>query len=866
MAAAIGCPTLASFSGQMAVEEGKRFKSIGVDPLTGHGIASSPEMGGNNSESEGEHEAVKKIKNTSRSGMKFQNSSVNNSSAPLLPSVSSFKASRSKRGSHKSSPSRTTPTVPSYLPGAPIPLSNDSFVHTPRTPLTSFASARKRQLYSQDTRKYGQSQSTSELPSPTARDFEEAENSSYIHTASPNDRPSHSPKVTFRPPSRSGSQGNLSPNSPSSKSPYHSAVSSLDSLAIKADLNRHARSVPSFHASTSASSLHPGLSTASLPSFSIPPPTISAMLRSYACRSQLDLLTSLQDISTRLIVVPKMARLSALRAELTVLNHGLPRGSCLCLGCSGKGGGSLLSSFSPESSPSFLSIYSAPVHKQQHSPHHRIVRISPSEAVVLNSADRAPFLIHVEVLEDDLDFDPSRRQNAEDIRSLMAERNVSYKSRAVSNDRSREAGDTESASPRNDSRIEKDDFLSQKSPLMRTSSNRSANLDAHGNGVSEVDGALDYASQKPAETGPSSYEEVDLVEQLYGSFSVHDATTMPNPEYHPEIHNRTVDEAAWRRAEARKSLQLSAPSIQTLGSRDQPRTSFSARKALTIDEYAERMRMAAIMLSQLNASQQLPRSGTDAVTGVVGAGVGIGVNITYGVGSVVGSVMGVGFDAVRASFGSRSESAMPPIALDSSKVPAGQASSGVSASIDPTSAASGLSTVSGMTNPATLPEQTSKIGPVAPQLSPTTSASSQHPRQRVLAPSEASAIRERIMSEMMSLEEERMARMRASSRSSRNGSWAVTKEQVHPETTEEESIVMAAVNKEDPSGAVFQESWADKKSRIRKASPYGHLASWDVFSVIVKTGADLRQEQLAVQLIKEFGKIWTETNCSHWIR
>ena len=61
---------------------------------------------------------------------------------------------------------------------------------------------------------------------------------------------------------------------------------------------------------------------------------------------------------------------------------------------------------------------------------------------------------------------------------------------------------------------------------------------------------------------------------------------------------------------------------------------------------------------------------------------------------------------------------------------------------------------------------------------------------------------------------------------------------------------------------MFRESWAAKKARIRAASPYGHLPSWDVFSVIVKTGADLRQEQLAVQLIGEFGRIWEEKGSS----
>jgi hypothetical protein len=36
--------------------------------------------------------------------------------------------------------------------------------------------------------------------------------------------------------------------------------------------------------------------------------------------------------------------------------------------------------------------------------------------------------------------------------------------------------------------------------------------------------------------------------------------------------------------------------------------------------------------------------------------------------------------------------------------------------------------------------------------------------------------------------------------------------------------------------------------------------------VIVKTGADLRQEQLAVQLIREFGRIWQDEKCGCWVR
>jgi phosphatidylinositol kinase/protein kinase (PI-3 family) len=43
-------------------------------------------------------------------------------------------------------------------------------------------------------------------------------------------------------------------------------------------------------------------------------------------------------------------------------------------------------------------------------------------------------------------------------------------------------------------------------------------------------------------------------------------------------------------------------------------------------------------------------------------------------------------------------------------------------------------------------------------------------------------------------------------------------------------------------------------------------ANWDCVSVIVKTGADLRQEQLAVQLIQEFERIWREEKIQCWVR
>lgn len=91
-----------------------------------------------------------------------------------------------------------------------------------------------------------------------------------------------------------------------------------------------------------------------------------SLLRSNYFRSEMQFLLALVDIATRLVIVPKEARMSALHAELTLLNHNLPAEVCLPLWCP------------------------ATCEKPYH---HRIVRISPSDAVVLNSAERVNIYI-----------------------------------------------------------------------------------------------------------------------------------------------------------------------------------------------------------------------------------------------------------------------------------------------------------------------------------------------------------------------------------------------------------------------------------------------------------------------------------------
>lgn len=71
---------------------------------------------------------------------------------------------------------------------------------------------------------------------------------------------------------------------------------------------------------------------------------------------------------------------------------------------------------------------------------------------------------------------------------------------------------------------------------------------------------------------------------------------------------------------------------------------------------------------------------------------------------------------------------------------------------------------------------------------------------------------------------------------------------------------------DDPSAKWLGEDWVSKKERIRRTSPYGHLANWDLFSCIAKTGGDLRQEALACQLIEAMNKAWTDAKVGTWVK
>ena len=107
------------------------------------------------------------------------------------------------------------------------------------------------------------------------------------------------------------------------------------------------------------------------------------MLKANYFRCETQFAIALETISQRLARVPTEARLSALRAELFLLNRDLPAEVDI---------------------PTLL-----PPNKKGKL--HKLVTITANEAQVLNSAEKVPYLLLIEYLRDEFDFDPTSETN-----------------------------------------------------------------------------------------------------------------------------------------------------------------------------------------------------------------------------------------------------------------------------------------------------------------------------------------------------------------------------------------------------------------------------------------------------------------------
>ncbi|KAG0242546.1 Phosphatidylinositol 4-kinase pik1alpha (PI4-kinase)(PtdIns-4-kinase) [Actinomortierella wolfii] len=446
--------------------------------------------------------------------------------------------------------------------------------------------------------------------------------------------------------------------------------------------------------------------------------------RSYF-HSEMQFLLALEDIATRLVIVPKPARLSALRAELTLLNHNLPAEICIPLWCN------------------------ATIENPHH---HRVVRIPPQDAVVLNSADRVPYLLQVEVLETDMSIEEIRALRRDPLEIEEEEENDSQSEV----DDERHATESEATTvTTSGTEMEKDGSISLEKLVIKDSTDESATASSttapSGNSVSSSTtskASLDESKDEGNEDTRASSSAIPIP-PAPGSST--DAPIISPPG--SPIPSSPMTNGPGRS----KSPKPSGSTSHSKSNEAYLQTVMRRRASNSADDFAEKMRTAAVMLAQLNQQQanQLASANGNA----------------------------------RTSHQSRSS----------------------------------------IKAKATSVEE----------------------------------IRARIIKEMMALEEQRMQRMKVEGVSSGVGGGGG--EGAGSEMLEDERKVMANVNTDDPSAAVFAEEWEDKMNRIRRTSPYGHLPSWQLLSVIVKQGADLRQEQLACQLIREIGWIWERAKVNVWV-
>lgn len=365
--------------------------------------------------------------------------------------------------------------------------------------------------------------------------------------------------------------------------------------------------------------------------------------------------------------------------------------------------------------------------------HHRIVRIPPGESVVLNSAERAPYLLLIEILDDDLDFDPTKRSNRDLLTKIVMDAEGGSKTHGRSSTLGRAPSFRGARRPLIN--------VVEPSPLGTSHGPETPEWDQSAEeGDGPVIGEVIPPTPMERPLDLEQDEEMDLVEQVYGNDlksqgeDLSESIVLP-----PQPKNKTLEMRTWAASappspNAVGPVHRSSAEISPIGTNDHGRFP-SLSQDMTMDDYSERMRTAASMLAQLNASlvkepvTTIPdHPEADSPPPPPPAATGSGpLRWLPGKGWILG--------AVASSLSSR-------------------------AAVDPSSAA------------------------------PT-------PTRMKLQPSEVAAITERIMQEMLALEEERMQRMQERV----DGATGVlVRETPGGKTAEDESIVRRELNKADPSG------------------------------------------------------------------
>ncbi|KAH6624242.1 phosphatidylinositol 4-kinase-like protein [Chaetomium sp. MPI-SDFR-AT-0129] len=431
------------------------------------------------------------------------------------------------------------------------------------------------------------------------------------------------------------------------------------------------------------------------------------LIRQNYFRCQTAFLTALEGISNRLVVVPKPARLSALRAELALIARDLPAEVDIPVICPPE-----LADGSPSKSR-----------------HHRIVRLNPAEATVLNSAEKVPYLLMVEILRDDFTFDPETQDNQRLLTTLLAEQGTRKRIFDLS-DAPGIPSSSRSAEPVVDSVFEPSSGDLGSSPMLKPTD-------------------VELFGMAPSQSSFS-----------LGMSSVNSPTPALSEKASPRNSGGSSEPMS---PPLRRRLTLTGARLNSV---DQP--DFSA--------LAIHMRTASQMLAQLDAtSGKRPRQEVAAIRARIIASMQSLEEQSFDLDDGQGPT----FDMIMAR---------------------AQAAVATAAATTGTSDGSGAGSDGG-----------AEDSPVEPNLN-------------------ANAGIDRMENDIKTGGLQRKG------------------------------------DRDDPSAAVFGEAWETKKERIRKSSPYGWMKNWDLVSVIVKTGSDLRQEAFACQLIRVCHRVWVDAGVPVWVK
>ena len=433
------------------------------------------------------------------------------------------------------------------------------------------------------------------------------------------------------------------------------------------------------------------------------------MLRQNYFRTEMQFLTALEGISSRLVAVPKPARLSALRAELALIAQDLPAEVDVPFIC-----------------PATLVDGAA-----SKSRHHRIVRLNPAEATSLNSAAKVPYLLMLEVIHEDFDFDPDSEENQHLLNTLLSDRGRQKRKLFDTSDAAR--AQLEHMPPPQQTAQNDSVFEPTMGDLGSPALLQGLNGELKGSDSPRIRGFANSMKDSPRlSTGVSTLSST---------------TGIVTP---------------------RNSDGLISRSSTPGGLRQSPFMKSSTPDQAEVSALATHMRTTAQMLAQLELSAaKRPKAEVAAIKA-----------------KIIASMQTL----EEQSF--LSDDAITGPSFETIIARANEAASHADAS---------------------------------------------------------------------TLEEDELAADTDPTISSGRGA-------ARMENDMKTGGVQRKGDRDDPSAATVGEAWEQKKERIRRSSPYGWVKNWDLVSVIVKTGDDLRQEAFACQLIEVCSKIWAEHDVDVWVK